>query len=63
MSEQRTPEDQVAKAEAHNLLEEAFRELDHARVFIRTRQKMHPEGVHQFDEAWAKVRRFLEQHA
>lgn len=58
-----TPDEQVAKAEAHNLLEEAFRELDHARVFIRTREKMHPTGVYQFDEVWAKVRRFLEQHA
>lgn len=53
----------VWKAEAHNLLEEAHRELDHARVFIRTREKMHPEGVRQFDEVWSKVRRFLERHS
>lgn len=63
MTAHRTPDEQVLAAEAHNLLEEALREMDHARVFIRTREKMHRDGVFQFDEVWAKVRRYLERHA
>ena len=31
-------------------LRDALVDLNHARIFIRTREKMHPIGVKQFDE-------------
>jgi len=55
------PSEEKVTTSPVNLLTEAFLEMDHARMFIRTREKMHPDGVHQFDKIWAKVRRFLEQ--
>ncbi len=35
---------------AGNLLDEILVTLRHARVFIKTREKMHPEGVRQYDD-------------
>lgn len=37
------------------LLSEILVTLKHARIFIISREKMHPEGVRQYDELLAKV--------
>lgn len=41
--------------ELEGLLEECFVTMRHAGVFIRTREKMHPDGITLYDELQEKV--------
>lgn len=44
---------------ALELLREAALELNHSKVFIRTREKMHPDGVKLYDELLDQIYQFL----
>jgi len=55
----RAPETAPAHERAMHLLRHAALELNHASVFIRTRQKMHPDGVKLYDELLGEIAAFL----
>lgn len=38
-----------------SLIEEIYHTLKHARTFIGSREKMHPEGIQLYDELLSKV--------
>lgn len=44
---------------AMHLLRQAALELNHSKVFIRSREKMHPDGVRLYDELLDEIVEFL----
>lgn len=46
-------------AELEAALDECMANMDHAKVFISTREKMHPQGQEFFDDARAKAANLL----
>lgn len=48
--------------EKMKLLAEALVTLKHARVFICTREKMHPTGIELYDELVAKIEELEKQN-
>jgi hypothetical protein len=52
------PDERVAMLES--LLREALTKMDHARIFIGTREKMHETGRDLYDELFERIRAALE---
>lgn len=44
---------------AIELLREAALELNHSKVFVRSREKMHPDGIRLYDDLLDKIYQFL----
>jgi hypothetical protein len=47
--------------ELYELCDEVLVTLKHARTFITSREKMHPDGVKLYDELLANLKRFLRE--
>jgi porphobilinogen deaminase len=67
MKQKQTDSDEIERVKAErdalkNLLAECETTLAHARVFIGTREKMHPDGQFLYDELLAQVRAYRAAH-
>lgn len=58
-----SPADDTLRVDAERLLAEALVELNHAAIFVRSREKMHPEGVRQFDDLRSRIAARQEQQS
>ena len=47
--------------ECLSILQECRVTLAHAAVFIRTREKMHPVGIEQYDELLVRLQRLIKE--
>ncbi len=54
-----TPEGKDALREAIALLRECYTTMNHARVFICTREKMHPDGQALYADNLARLKEFV----